>query len=759
MITVFSVQGIVQGVGFRPLAYRLAVKHGLQGTVRNSGGSVTIIARGPKSGLDAFIADLSADTGSQAEIFRIAEEVIPETDERWRTAERHLRAAAEPADPAAAGFCIIDSDDNGDRPFIPPDLPVCPACRAELFDPHHRQFGNPFISCVSCGPRYSVIESLPYDRPGTSLKEFPLCPDCAAEYGSSGNRRFHAQTISCNHCGPFLRYGALTRKAALEAAAEAIRAGGIVAVKGIGGYHFACTPFREDTVENLRTLKGREEKPFAVMFESVDSVRDYCAVSGREAALLESRARPIVLLRSDTTRIAPSVLKGSLHCGAFLPYTALQILLIARCGPLIMTSANISNSPIIFDDAAMATLESPLISGILSNDRKIVRPVEDSVAKVTDGATQINRRGRGYVPYPIHLTTGNTDRRIFAAGGDLKAAFSLYANGSAVVSPFLGDLEDRSALDAYGRSVVDLCNLFRVDPDRAVCDLHPDYFSAKYATSLGIPLLRVQHHHAHVASVMAEHDIRGPVIGVAFDGTGFGADGTVWGGEFLICEGAEFERYAHLPPVAMVGGDQSMKDALKSATCFLLHAGLDEYITDDRLGVIRAAIENKVNTVLSSSMGRLFDAAAAILGLASDNRYEGECAGLLEKAACLDRAAGKTALPMSFTVDRKNSKIEIDSRSVLESVCRSARSDGNESAALGFHFAVAGLILDVCRLIRADRHIDAVALSGGVFQNGILMEQSLSVLRGDGFKVYYNTIVPPNDGSISLGQTYIALMR
>jgi len=328
-----------------------------------------------------------------------------------------------------------------------------------------------------------------------------------------------------------------------------------------------------------------------------------------------------------------------------------------------------------------------------------------------------------------------------------------------VVSPYLGDLEDRSALDAYGRSVADLCRLFRVAPDLAVCDLHPDYFSAKYAASLGLPLLRVQHHHAHVASVMAEHGIRGPVIGVAFDGTGFGTDGTVWGGEFLACEGADFERTAHLPPVTMIGGDQSMKDALKSATCFLLHAGLDEYIADDRVGVIRAALENKVNSVLSSSMGRLFDAAAAILSLASENRYEGECAGLLEKAACLDRAAGKPALPMHFTVDRKNGMIEIDTRSALEAVCRSVRSDRDESAALGFHHAVAGLILEVCRLIRHDRHIDAVALSGGVFQNGILMERSLSVLRADGFNVYYNTIVPPNDGSIGLGQTYIALMR
>jgi [NiFe] hydrogenase maturation protein HypF len=637
------------------------------------------------------------------------------------------------------------------------------------------------------------MEEVPYDRETTTMVDFTMCPSCHQEYVSPDSRRFHAQTISCYDCGPYLIFQDNTvlseaecvknkeknsdseiqitdednscnhrmeNGIALAKAIAMIKDGEIIAVKGIGGFHMVCSPYREETVQNLRKLKGREEKPFAVMFPTLQQLEDYCKVSKEERALLASNARPIVLLSMHQDTMASSTNKGSLYCGAFLPYTPLQLLLTKECGPLIMTSANLSNQPIIKDDEVMCSLSSPYLSGVLYNKRRIVRTVDDSVAKVIDGKPQLIRRSRGYVPYPVFLPTENKDefkseQGIFGAGGDLKAAFCFYKNGSAVVSQYFGDLEEETVMKEYQKSYVDLARLLKIQPTLTVCDYHPNYHSTHFAKELGLPLLQVQHHHAHIASVMAEHDLHEKVIGIAFDGTGYGMDGNIWGGEFLLCEGAHFIRTAHLAYTPMIGGDQSMKDARKTASCYLLQAGFVDYVRDDRKNVLKSALEHKINTILTSSMGRLFDAVASILDIAHENTYEGECAALLEKEAVLAKRNLVEPAQLVFAISKKNEIIELDPASILEELCILRDKESVGALALGFHYALANATADICLELREKYQSNVVALSGGVFQNTVLTEKTLSILRENDFQVYMNMAVPPNDGAISLGQVFI----
>ncbi len=509
-----------------------------------------------------------------------------------------------------------------------------------------------------------------------------------------------------------------------------------------------------------------------MMFETIASIREYCNVSEEEEKLLMTKARPIVLLYMHRDGMAPSTNKGSIYCGSFLPYTPLQILLTRACGPLIMTSGNISGKPIIREDEEILGIKSPYLQGVLYNTRRIVRSVDDSVAKIIDHKPQLIRRSRGFVPYPVFLpfeekaqdagqneSVGKTSPVIFAAGGDLKAAYCLYKKGAAVVSQYFGDLEEESILEEYIHSREEVADLLKIRPTLAVCDLHPNYHSAHYAKGLGLPLLPVQHHHAHIASVMAEHGLKSKVIGIAFDGTGYGTDGNIWGGEFLVCEGAQFIRAAHLAYTPILGGDQSMKDAKKTATCYLLKEELGSYSMDNRTDIIRAALEHKVNTVLTSSMGRLFDAVASLLDLGQVNRYEGECAANLEREAVLAIRENKKATELSFAIVEKNEIMEIKLGPMLQAICEQRAVTGVRALALGFHYAVAGMILKVCIRLRELYHTDQIALSGGVFQNSVLTERTCKLLREKGFTVYYNLAVPPNDGCISLGQTYVGLMK
>nr|WP_314461567.1 carbamoyltransferase HypF [uncultured Clostridium sp.] len=739
-----KVCGIVQGVGFRPLVYRTAREMGIKGWVRNVGGDVEIVAQAPKTAVDRFLSVLKENKEQRYEILNMETEELPAC--------------------ILDDFAIIPSGEAKEVTMIPPDLPVCPECLKELADDSDRRSGNPFISCMSCGPRYTIIEEMPYDRDNTVMKDFSMCSACKKEYTSPRSRRFHAQTISCNDCGPYLLYQdngkpdseEFTDREALKKAVKVLADGGIVAVKGIGGYHLACSPFLEQSVVRLRQCKGREEKPFAVMFHSLSEIRRYCDVSKEEETLLNSKARPIVLLHMQEDLMAPSTNKKSICCGAFLPYTPLQHLLTEKLGPLIMTSANVSGQPIIREDDCMLSLSDPFLDGVLYHKRRIVRSVDDSVAKIVAGSPQFIRRSRGYVPYPVFLQkekAGETE--VFAAGGDLKAAFCLCCGERAVISQYFGDLEECGVMGEYKKSYKDLTRLLNITPGLAVCDLHPNYHSARFAQSLPLPFIKVQHHHAHIASVMAEHGLKGPVIGVAFDGTGYGTDGSIWGGEFLICEGKEFVRAAHLSQFPILGGDQSMRDGKKTAICYLHHAGLDGFIAEERKHIITAALDQGINTVSTSSMGRLFDAAASVLCIAHENRYEGECAVLLEQEA--ERAKGEHIKPPSlpFLITEEDNVLKLDPRPFFEAAVRCKDREKTGALALSFHHAAAEGIAGICERLRSRYHISEVALSGGVFQNTLLTERTLTLLRERGFLVYVNRLVPPGDGGLSLGQIYL----
>lgn len=734
-----KVYGIVQGVGFRPYVYRLARFFHILGSVRNLGGQAEIVVQSSVQNFEAFLKALLENQDNGYQIIHYEVEDI--------TGMKFF------------DFSIEESGDDDEISIISPDLPMCRKCEEEFMKQGNNRYQNPFITCMSCGPRYTIIEKLPYDRKNTTMGVFPMCDVCNDEYTSPDSRRFHAQTISCNDCGPYLVLGNLIENQALDKAVKILSEGGILAVKGIGGYHYACSPFKEEAVLNLRLLKGREEKPFAVMFPTLERIREYCMVSKEEKELLESDARPIVLLKKKGERMAPSVTKDSYNCGVFLPYTSLQMMLLERCGPLIMTSANLSGSPIIREDKEMQNVNSPLLNGVLYHKRKILRSVDDSVAKIVDGKPQFTRRSRGLVPYPIMLHGLDNTRQIFAAGSDLKASFCLYKKNNAVVSQYFGDLEEGKVFDTYEESVKDLCHLLNIHPDIALCDMHPNYFSSRYAENLQIPLIKVQHHHAHIASVMAEYNLNEPVIGVAFDGTGYGVDGNIWGSEFLICDKADFTRTGHLEYTPMIGGDSSMKDGKKTADCYLIQYGLEQYAKDDRISLIKAAVKNRINTVLSSSMGRLFDGVASILGIQDENTYEAQCAILLEKEATFAKDHNREPVPLSFNIKKNGEELLLDPKPIFEALCRLREEKDTGALALGFHFAVADAILRICTIIRKEQGIHTVALSGGVFQNTLLTERTIQVLREQDFMVYINRVVPPNDGCISLGQTYIGLMR
>jgi hydrogenase maturation protein HypF len=737
---IIRLYGVVQGVGFRPFVSRLAFMHGITGSVKNSGGSVVIRANGAARDLDAFFYGLFAQKPPNAEIVHHETEEIPYT--------------------AGNSFDIEPSDHSENRIFIPADIAVCGDCMQELLDEKDPRHRHPFISCMSCGPRYSIIERAPYDRETTAMADFPMCPFCEGEYADRKNRRYHAETISCHECGPSLIYRdrdgkLLYRDEAFNQAAEALIKGGVVAVKGIGGYHLACLPADEDAVKRLRLLKKRELKPFAVMFPGMEQLREYCTVTPKEEELLESPARPIVLLPKGGRAFAPSVGEKSRYVGAFLCYTPLQAMLLAACGPLVMTSANISEDPIVKDDCEMLNWESPLLDGILYNERRIAVRLDDSVLKTAAGRVQTIRRSRGYAPLPVVMKGLSGGPQVFAAGGQLKASFCFADAPFGYISQYMGSLESEGNIKEYTDNYARMQKLFRFKPELAVSDMHPAYASTDFAKSLGLPLLQVQHHHAHIASVMAEHGLN-EAIGVAFDGTGYGPDGAVWGGEFLVCKGAGYERAGHLKYTTTLNGDEGMKDAAKTALCHLYAAGLEDEITDERWPVVRAALQNGVNVHKNAGMGRLFDAVAAYLGVCAYNRYEAECAIDLENLAAEANRLQIRPVPMAFSISEAGGMWIADALPVWQAL-RAHKQADRRALSLGFHHAVSDIAVAVCEKLRAGRNISTVALGGGVFQNAVLLEDLIQILEAKGFAVYTNEAVPPNDGGICLGQAFIGL--
>lgn len=716
MTVKYIICGLVQGIGFRPSVKRAADFCNVSGTVKNLGGAVEVIAQGNRADISAFKSKISGING--ALITNFSEELIKAEE--------------------FSEFQIIASGNDYDTPpLLTPDIATCDNCLEEFSDPQNRRYMHPFISCTRCGPRYSITRAVPYDRENITMSEFDMCGKCAEEYVSISDSRCHAQTIACNDCGPRLSY--TLDGDPLSEAVKTLKNGGVTAIKDIGGYHLACGAFNAVAAARLREIKQREAKPFAVMFHNVEAVREYAYVSEQEAELLLSPARPIVLLRKKK-ELAKNVCDRSGSIGAFLPCNPVQHYLTQHCGALVMTSANLSGEPIIAEDTDILRLREQTGGfEILSHNRAIENPSDDSVCRVICGKIQIMRRARGFVPLPVNISA-KTGETVLAAGSDLKASFCYCADGRAYMSRYFGDLETAQVCNEWKNEIDKLGNLLKIKNPLRVCDLHPGYFSADYVGGM-----KIQHHFAHMASVMAEHNIDGSALGFIFDGTGCGEDNNVWGGEVIRYDG-KFTREASLEYTELLGGDSSAKSSTMTLDCYLLAAGIPPQ--SENASVVTAAVKNHVNTVKSSSMGRLFDAVSAMLGISNYNSYEGECAIMLENAA----KNAKTVYPLSLPFDGGKWR----SSALIRAIAAALKSGTDTNAlALGFHIAVADA---VCAYAASNADADtSIILSGGVFSNELLTTACFERLSNAGYSVYINEQVPPNDGGIALGQAWYAL--
>jgi hydrogenase maturation protein HypF len=701
------VSGVVQGVGFRPFVYGLARRHGLGGFVLNDGGGVVVEVEGDPAALAAFEAALGADAPALARVDGVAGEALPARGE--------------------TGFTIVASAAVGRSALIPPDVATCDDCLRELFDPADRRYRYPFVNCTQCGPRFTIVRAVPYDRPNTTMAGFPLCADCRREYEDPEDRRFHAEPIACPVCGPRLSMP-------LEDAVARLRAGEIVAVKGLGGYHLACDAASEEAAARLRTRKHREDKPFAVMTDTPDEL---VALTRAERELLRARARPIVLARRlPGAVVAPSVAPGTPWLGVMLPYTPLHHLLLADFeGPLVLTSGNRSDEPIAYEDGEARERLVGIADAFLAHDRPIHRRCEDSVLRSEFPV----RRSRGYVPDALPLPAA-APRALVAAGAELKSTFCVARGGDAFLSPHLGDLDSELAYRAFASDLELYLAMLDVRPDAIAHDLHPEYLATKWALEQDAELVGVQHHHAHAAACLAEHGERGPALALVFDGTGYGTDGTLWGGELLRFDLAGFERLAHLDPVPLPGGEAAIREPWRVAAAHLERAGRP--VPWERWAIVRESL--KVNAPLSSGMGRLFDAAAALLGVRQVITYEGQAAIELEQLA------GETvAEPYAWRLGNGPELV-----AAVHDDLASGRPRAEIAAA--FHEAVASAAASACAEAGTPR---TVVLSGGSFQNLRLLGSTVRRLEALGFRVLTHRRVPPNDAGVSYGQAAVAAAR
>jgi hydrogenase maturation protein HypF len=747
-----KVYGIVQGVGFRPFVKRLASGLGIGGSVCNKGPYVEIFAESGERQLAAFLRLLKEEAPARAQIV-------------------DLQSEEEPARGQTV-FTILDSGSDEGVPFVSPDIGICPDCARELFDKRNRRYLHPFINCTACGPRLTILDSLPYDRVRTSMAGFKMCKDCENEYSDQNDRRYHAQPVCCNDCGPRLRVlgrNVASDREAIELTREVISGGGIAAVKGIGGFHLCCDAGNEHTVARLRKLKSRPTKPFAVMARDIEAARGVCMVGQAESELLQSPARPIVLMKKCGGQgVCSLAAPGNPRLGVMLPYAPVQMLIFdypdGREMPryLVMTSGNDSGAPICRSDAdAMEQLKDKC-DLILSNDRDIRLRADDSVVASDGGVPRMVRRSRGYAPSPlIGPTVSKTE--IFAAGGELKNTFCLVSDDRYYLSPYIGNLGDLRSVEALGSARERLCRLLRITPHAAACDLHPGYNSTAYALGLGLPTIRVQHHFAHILSCMTENGLGGEVIGAALDGTGLGPDGTVWGGEFLKVSCRGFKRLGSLSPYTMQGGDLAAAECFRPAYA-LLRGTLGEdaagktarelgLCPEETLAMLRGATNAGINCSVTTSAGRFFDAAAALLGLKSRSSFEGEAATALEAEA---EKYGESAYPRGIKL-LQNEKFEINIYDVIQYiVTRRLAGDDAGMLAAQFHDAAAKAVLAGCEECRRRTGLGRVALSGGCFQNLLLLSRTRALLEGSGFEVYTHSLVPANDGGLALGQAAAA---
>jgi len=744
--TAIRVEGVVQGVGFRPFVYTLATGLGLTGLVGNDLDGVFAEVEGPAAAVSEFLARLERDAPPLARI------------------ERVTAAAMKPS--GSASFAIAASQAQGPRrTLISADTATCQDCLRELNDPADRRFGYPFINCTNCGPRFTIVRDVPYDRPLTTMAPFKMCEPCAAEYHDPADRRFHAQPTCCPACGPRLALHPSHDTAAgddpLIAAARLLRQGAIVAVKGLGGYHLAADAASEEATARLRARKHREDKPFAVMAADLAAARQLADVDAAAAALLTSPARPIVLLpRRPRAAIAKATAPGNRQLGVMLPYTPLHHLLLqAIARPIVLTSGNVSDEPIAYRDDDARDRLAGIADAFLVHDRPIHVRTDDSVTRTFRGRPVLLRRSRGYVPEPIAVHSG-FPRPVLAVGAELKNTFCLARDHHAFVSHHIGDLENAETLRSFTEGIEHFARLFDVAPRVVAHDLHPEYLSTKYAVELdGVDLHGVQHHHAHIASCLADNAEAGPVIGVAFDGTGYGPDGTIWGGEFLLADLRTAERGGHLAPVPMPGGAAAIRQPWRMAAAYLGRDDLDVARRhQDRWPAVVAMAARGVNSPLTSSAGRLFDAAAALLGVRDAINYEGQAAIELEQLAEPESPAEARAYPAA--VEAGAGPFKIRGADLLHAIVDDLTNRVPAPViAARFHHGVAALIEAGCLRMR-DRHgLGTVALSGGVFQNALLLHAAAGRLEARGFRVLVHSRVPCNDGGISLGQAVVAAAR
>jgi len=752
-----AIRGAVQGVGFRPFIYRLATEMGLPGRIFNSSQGVFIEIEGTQRQLDAFL-------------LRIEKEKPP------RSFIQSLEFSF--LDPVGLGpFEIGRSVDAGEATaLVLPDIAACTDCVRELFDPSNRRYRYPFTNCTNCGPRFTIIESLPYDRTNTTMKTFEMCESCREEYANPLDRRFHAQPNACPVCGPHLELWneagdpLLKHHEAVVRAAAEIRAGRIVAVKGLGGFHLMVDAGNERAVVRLRERKHREEKPFALIFPSLDSVRSGCEVSELEERLLRSSESPIVLLRrrfqisNFKFQIAPSVAPGNPDLGVMLPYTPLHHLLMAELGsPVVATSGNRSDEPICTDEYDAIRRLDGLADRFLVHNRPIVRPVDDSIVRIMMGREMMIRRSRGYAPLPVRL--GEPAPTILAVGGHLKSSVALTAGRNIFISQHIGDLESKEACEAFQKTIASFRSLYQARPERIICDMHPDYRSTRYAVDQDLPVTAVQHHYAHVASCMAENELDGRVLGVAWDGGGYGTDGTIWGGEFLLTDAVGFRRVASFQAFRLPGGASAVKEPRRTAAGLLFEIMGDRLFDREELPplrsftpsqrkMLRTMLVREIHSPRTSSVGRLFDAVASVIGLRQRMSFEGQAAMELEFAIGNERTEEAYPIEISNLKFQMEGLLMIDWTPMILKILDDMERDVPAARiSARFHNTLAEIIVAVAQGIGEER----VVLTGGCFQNKYLTERAVCRLEAAGFRSFRHQRVPPNDGGIALGQLFAAL--
>ena len=785
------VYGIVQGVGFRPTVSRHATSNGIRGSVCNKGPYVEIYAQGSAEQVDGFLKDLEECPPKRAVILKINTEDL----------------SAEDA-PQFDTFDIIESEKTKGEIFVSPDIAICDECKEEMYNPKNRRYLHPFINCTCCGPRLTILDSLPYDRERTSMKEFPMCPDCAKEYYDPETRRYDAQPVCCNECGPevYLIGRAERGRDAITYTRQVIHDGGIVAIKGIGGFHLCCDATNEEVVSRLRMLKCRPAKPFAIMAKDENVVKRECIVTPEQEAILTGHQKPILLLdrRPDVqitekngalempgekqlqldkelkqenisgTRLAPSVAPGNPKVGVMLPYAPVQLLIfqyddgIEMPDLLVMTSGNTSGAPICRDDEEAVAELSHLCDAILSHNRKIRIRADDTVMDFYKNEPYMIRRSRGYAPLPF-MTSMDWKGQVLAVGGELKNTFCIGVDSRFYPSPYVGDLEDLRTVKALQETIHRFQTLLEVEPQVVVCDLHPKYNSTVVAESLGYPMLQVQHHYAHILSCMTENDCQKPVIGVSFDGTGYGTDGTIWGGEILLADYQDFTRFGSITPFLQIGGDASAKEGWRIAVSMIYGYTKDRekaWGAIEKLGLCSeqeskvqfTMADRKINAVMSTSAGRLFDAVSAILGIQRQSSFEGEASTALQFAAeayeqkQTFELSEKQNIRQGVIVDSEGCCI-LNTEALVQHIVE-AKLQGADSGALAylFHQTLTEQIVAACIEARKSSGRKKVALSGGVFQNRLLLRLTEERLTQEGFEVLRHHMIPPNDGGIAIGQ-------